>query len=64
MVYAAPERFDVILTDLNMPGYDGMQVVRKLGDMGFKGAIGIISEMDKRIVELACEISRQHKVCW
>ncbi|WP_434362200.1 EAL domain-containing response regulator [Parasalinivibrio latis] len=63
MVYAAPERFDVILTDLNMPGYDGMQVVRKLGDMGFKGAIGIISEMDKRIVELACEISRQHKVC-
>ncbi len=63
MVCEAPEHFSVILTDLNMPGFDGMQVVRKLGEVGFSGAVGIISEMDKRIVELACDISRQHKIC-
>ncbi|MGI2258710.1 EAL domain-containing response regulator [Shewanella sp. GXUN23E] len=57
-----PERYALILTDLNMPDMDGIQVLRRLGEIAFKGAVGIISEMEPRIITLAAEIAQSHRL--
>lgn len=57
-----PRRYECVLTDLNMPDLDGMQVLRSLGEMGYKGAVCIISDMEDRVIELAADIAKLHKV--
>ncbi|MGI9464110.1 MAG: EAL domain-containing response regulator, partial [Aestuariivirgaceae bacterium] len=44
---------EFILCDLNMPEFDGVQLLRKLKDHEFSGAICILSGEDQRIVETA-----------
>ena len=51
--------YDAIFTDLNMPDMDGMELIRQLGEMKFSGAVAIISEMDKKIIDLAANLARQ-----
>ncbi|MGD8110052.1 EAL domain-containing response regulator [Vibrio sp. TRT 17S01] len=58
-----PNKYRAVFTDLNMPEIDGMEVIRRLGQMGYKGGVCIVSELEDRIMELASEIARQHKVC-
>ncbi|MBV7315884.1 EAL domain-containing protein [Shewanella sp. NIFS-20-20] len=55
-----PNRYSLILTDLNMPEMDGMAVLRGLGELGYQGAVGIISEMESRIVSLAADIAKAY----
>nr|WP_086938995.1 EAL domain-containing response regulator [Thaumasiovibrio occultus] len=57
-----PDRFTAVLTDLDMPSIDGMEVVRQLGQMGFRGGFGIISGVNPRIAGLACEIARLYNL--
>jgi two-component system chemotaxis response regulator CheY len=38
-----PNSFDVIITDNNMPGVSGIQLVRQLRDRGFLGKIMVLS---------------------
>src|SRR3977135_970035 len=38
-----PNFFDVIITDNNMPGVSGIQLVRQLRDRGFAGKIMVLS---------------------
>jgi two-component system chemotaxis response regulator CheY len=38
-----PNLFDVIITDNNMPGVSGIQLVRQLRDRGFAGKIMVLS---------------------
>lgn len=52
--------FDVIFTDLNMPEMDGMEFIRQLGQLRFKGGVVIISEMAPKIIELAASLARHH----
>ncbi|OEE58127.1 diguanylate phosphodiesterase [Enterovibrio norvegicus FF-454] len=58
-----PAKYDIVLTDLNMPDIDGMGVIRELGNMSFKGGVCIISDLDVRIIELAAEVARQQFIC-
>ncbi|WP_394212948.1 EAL domain-containing protein [Enterovibrio calviensis] len=58
-----PAKYDIVLTDLNMPDIDGMGVIRELGNMSFKGGVCIISDLDIRIIELAAEVARQQHIC-
>ncbi|WP_407332966.1 EAL domain-containing protein [Enterovibrio sp. 27052020O] len=58
-----PTKYDIVLTDLNMPDIDGMGVIRELGNMSFKGGVCIISDLDVRIIELAAEVARQQFIC-
>ncbi|MGL4474014.1 MAG: EAL domain-containing response regulator [Shewanella sp.] len=57
-----PKRYSLILTDLNMPNIDGMAVLRGLGEIGYQGTVGIISEMEKRIVHLAADIAKGYRL--
>lgn len=54
--------FHCILTDLNMPEYDGMAFIRQLGEVGFEGGVAIVSEMDERVIALASDLAKIHKV--
>lgn len=58
-----PHKYSAVFTDLNMPEIDGMEVIKQLGAMQFEGGICIISDMERRIIELAADISKQHQVC-
>ncbi|USD67853.1 EAL domain-containing response regulator [Vibrio sp. SCSIO 43136] len=58
----SPQRYSAVFTDLNMPEIDGMSVIKELGQIGFQGGVCIISEMDTRVIELASEIARKHKI--
>ncbi|EGU60394.1 putative diguanylate phosphodiesterase [Vibrio nigripulchritudo ATCC 27043] len=58
-----PEKYSAVFTDLNMPDIDGMEVIRQLGESRFSGGVCIISDMEKRIIQLAADIARQHEVC-
>ncbi|MFY8300443.1 EAL domain-containing response regulator [Pseudoalteromonas sp. SS15] len=55
-----PKVFDAIFTDLNMPEMDGMELIRQLGQKGYQGGVIIISEMDRRIIDLASNLARQN----
>jgi EAL domain-containing protein (putative c-di-GMP-specific phosphodiesterase class I) len=44
---------DVLLLDLQMPGIDGVQMLRQLGDQGLDSAILLVSGMDQRTIASA-----------
>ncbi|TKB50895.1 EAL domain-containing response regulator [Ferrimonas aestuarii] len=60
----ASESPEIVFTDLNMPDFDGMDVIRELGQMGYRGGVCLVSEMEQRVLELAAELARKHKVCF
>lgn len=48
---AAAEPVQLMICDLNMPGMDGIELIRHLEDMRFRGAIVILSGSDKRLLD-------------
>lgn len=56
-----PNKYSVVITDLNMPVMDGMELVKELGMLQYPGSIIISSEMDGRIVQLAYDVAKHHK---
>lgn len=42
---------DIIITDLNMPGMDGMEFIRHLGDSDFKAPLIISSALDSTLIQ-------------
>ena len=41
---------DVVLTDLDMPGMDGMALIRRMGEMRHQAALVVVSAMDHSLV--------------
>jgi len=62
VINAQPLYYQLVFVDLNMPEMDGMELIRHLGNQGFKGSVVIISGMEERVINLASEVARQHKV--
>lgn len=52
--------FDVILTDLQMPGMDGVEFVRALMQNGYGGELVLVSGEDKSILKTAETLARAH----
>ena len=54
--------FDVVITDLNMPEMDGVELMHHLADSHYSGGIILLSGEDQRILETAYELARSHNL--
>jgi EAL domain-containing protein (putative c-di-GMP-specific phosphodiesterase class I)/CheY-like chemotaxis protein len=57
---AAGARFNIILTDLQMPGMDGVEFVRALTQSGYDGELVLVSGEDQRILQTTEQLARAH----
>ena len=53
---------DVIVTDLNMPGMDGIQFIRHLGELGVPVALIVTSEQDRALIASVGTMARAYGV--
>ncbi len=52
-VEGSQNKIDIFVCDLQMPGMDGIEVIRQLADDGFGGGIILVSGDDKRVLKTA-----------
>ncbi|MGY1529635.1 EAL domain-containing response regulator [Luteimonas sp. A649] len=55
---ADPGGFGLVFCDLRMPGMDGVEFVRHLAAMGFRGALVLISGADPRVLQAVEQLAR------
>jgi EAL domain-containing protein (putative c-di-GMP-specific phosphodiesterase class I)/FixJ family two-component response regulator len=62
IVRSAEPPVDVIVTDLNMPGMDGIEFIRHLGESGSRASILLVSEQDPTLLESVAAMTEAYGV--
>ncbi len=58
LLSAHPDRFNLMLLDLHMPGMDGFQFMEALANAGFTGGLIIVSGQDEEVLHAASRVAR------
>lgn len=59
---SAPQEYDIVLCDLNMPEMNGVELLNEIAKNGYNGGILILSGEDDRLLESAYELARAHNL--
>lgn len=62
LLEAQPVGEYLIFLDLNMPGMDGVEFVRRLMDLPYSGALVLVSGEDERILDTVERLARAHRL--
>lgn len=54
----APDGFGLVFCDLRMPGMDGVEFVRHLAGMGYRGGLVLISGAEPRVLQAVEQLAR------
>lgn len=56
------ERFDVIITDLEMPGLDGFALIRSISELEWDPGVILLSQHNERVMQSAKELAMAYSV--
>jgi len=62
LVAARPGFYTLLFCDLQMPGMDGVELLRHLADASFRGAIVLMSAEDERVLDSARALARARRL--
>lgn len=52
----------IIFLDLNMPGRDGVEIIRSLGSLNFRGSVVLMSGFDESVLSTAYDLAESYEL--